>query len=287
MNYGFPYKGSKNKIAGHLLSQLPSGKRFVDLFGGGGAMSHCAILSGKYESVLYNELNSVNCNLMQDIIDGRFKNFVPEWISREKFFELKETDGYVKYCWSFGNNGRDYMFSKDIEPVKKAVHNELVFDIQGIKEYFPTWDCFRGVGIKNRRSEWSKFCRAVKKGDNSDRRLEQLEQLQQLERLERLKQFEISNKSYLNVDLKDGDVIYCDPPYINTNKYDFEFDYDEFWQWVRACKHTVFVSEYTAPSDFEPIFSIKKRSTLSSTNNSLVKTENLYCNRKLHKLSLF
>lgn len=51
MNYGFPYKGSKNKIAGQLLAQLPSGKRFVDLFGGGGAMSHCAILSGKYESL--------------------------------------------------------------------------------------------------------------------------------------------------------------------------------------------------------------------------------------------
>ena len=56
MTYGMPYTGSKNGIAETLISLLPPGKRFVDLFGGGGAMTHCAVLSGKYESVLYNEV---------------------------------------------------------------------------------------------------------------------------------------------------------------------------------------------------------------------------------------
>ena len=45
--YGITYQGSKNRIAGDLISLLPSGERFVDLFGGGFAMSHCALLSGK------------------------------------------------------------------------------------------------------------------------------------------------------------------------------------------------------------------------------------------------
>ena len=34
--YGLPYQGSKNQIAEELLSFLPPGNRFVDLFGGGG-----------------------------------------------------------------------------------------------------------------------------------------------------------------------------------------------------------------------------------------------------------
>ena len=49
--YGIPYMGSKDKIADDILSVLPGGKRFVDLFGGGFAMSHAALLSGKYEQV--------------------------------------------------------------------------------------------------------------------------------------------------------------------------------------------------------------------------------------------
>ena len=56
-NYGIPYRGSKRKIAERLISVLPSGQRFVDLFGGGAAMTCAAVVSGKYESVLYNDLN--------------------------------------------------------------------------------------------------------------------------------------------------------------------------------------------------------------------------------------
>lgn len=32
--YGIPYKGNKSKIAEEILTELPSGKRLVDLFGG-------------------------------------------------------------------------------------------------------------------------------------------------------------------------------------------------------------------------------------------------------------
>lgn len=36
MTYGLPYMGSKNTIAEDIINFLPSSKRFVDLFGGGG-----------------------------------------------------------------------------------------------------------------------------------------------------------------------------------------------------------------------------------------------------------
>lgn len=57
MRYGIPYMGSKNRIAEWIIDNLPPAKHFYDLFGGGGAIAHCALLSGKYEHVHYNELN--------------------------------------------------------------------------------------------------------------------------------------------------------------------------------------------------------------------------------------
>lgn len=35
-HYGVPYQGNKSRIADRIISVLPSGKRLVDLFGGGG-----------------------------------------------------------------------------------------------------------------------------------------------------------------------------------------------------------------------------------------------------------
>lgn len=54
--YGVPYSGSKNKLAEDIIALLPKGKRLVDLFAGGCAITHCALLSGKWESILSNDL---------------------------------------------------------------------------------------------------------------------------------------------------------------------------------------------------------------------------------------
>lgn len=59
--YGIPYKGSKAKIAEDILSVLPSGNRLVDLFGGGFAITDCALrkFSNKYNRFYYKEVRSV------------------------------------------------------------------------------------------------------------------------------------------------------------------------------------------------------------------------------------
>ena len=59
MNYGIPYKGSKNQIADWILANLPKRKNLYDLFGGGGAITHRALLSNKFERVHYNEINGL------------------------------------------------------------------------------------------------------------------------------------------------------------------------------------------------------------------------------------
>ena len=121
MKYGIIYQGSKNAIAEKIIEFLPSGRRFVDLFGGGAAISHCAVLSGKWQKVLYNEYNPLLVDLIKKAINGDFQN-EKRWISREDFFRLKEQDGYIKYCWSFSCAGNGYLYSKEVEPWKKALH---------------------------------------------------------------------------------------------------------------------------------------------------------------------
>lgn len=133
--YGAPYMGSKSKIAEDILAVLPRGKRFVDLFGGGFAMTHCAMLSGKYEEFYYNELNPLVVDMIKKAISGEYKN-EHRWIDRETFNSLKEKDGYIKYCWSFGNKGDSYLYSKEIEPWKKALHYARVFGDCGLLKEF-------------------------------------------------------------------------------------------------------------------------------------------------------
>ena len=66
----------------------------------------------------------------------------------------------------------------------------------------------------------------------------------------------VSSMSYEQYEHKDGDVVYCDPPYQNTGcDYNSEFNHDEFWEWVRTREYPVYVSEYNAPEDFVMIFS--------------------------------
>ena len=122
MQYGLPYKGSKNKICEDIMAILPKATHFYDLFAGGCAMTHCAMLSGKYQDFIANDIEPGCVTLFQNAINGKYKN-EERWISRDMFFDLKETDPYVKYCWSFGNNGDAYLYAPEIERFKKHLHH--------------------------------------------------------------------------------------------------------------------------------------------------------------------
>lgn len=126
MKYGLPYKGSKNKLAERIVSLLPKRTHLIDLFCGGCAISHAALLRNKYEHIHINDINWMCPTLFIDALNGKYQNET-RWISREDFFRLKDTDPYVAVVWSFGNNLRDYLYSKEIEPLKKAIHYAIFF----------------------------------------------------------------------------------------------------------------------------------------------------------------
>lgn len=178
MNYGIPYKGSKNKLAERIVHLLPKRTHLIDLFCGGCAVSHAALLMGKYEHIHINDINELPPRLFLNALNGEYEN-EDRWISREDFHRLKDTDPYVAVVWSFGNNLRDYLYSREIEPLKKAIHfavhfadstlaQELGYDLsfvadipdkreryRAIKQYFrnPNSEKPKGGGIKGLHSE--------------------------------------------------------------------------------------------------------------------------------------
>lgn len=128
--------GSKNRIAKQIIDFLPSGETLVDLFGGGGAITDCASESGKWNNIIYNELDVLPYTCFLKALRGEYENET-RWISREDFFKLKDTDEYVACCFSFGNNFRTYMYNEKIEPYKRAYHYAVVLnDFNPLSELF-------------------------------------------------------------------------------------------------------------------------------------------------------
>ena len=126
MKYGLPYKGSKNKLAERIVSLMPKADHLIDLFCGGCAVSHCAMLRDKWPHIHINDIDWRPVTLFVDALDGQYCDEM-RWISREDFFRLKDTDPYVAIVWSFGNNMRDYLYSQEIEPLKRAIHYAMFY----------------------------------------------------------------------------------------------------------------------------------------------------------------
>ena len=80
-------------------------------------------------------------------------------------------------------------------------------------------------------------------------------------------QFE--NKDYTELEIPSESIIYCDIPYQGTKQYSTskDFNHSNFWNWCREKAkqgHTIFVSEYNAPTDFECVWKKEAKSSLSA-----------------------
>ena len=137
--YGIPYQGSKNAIAAHIVGEyIPPSACLVDIFAGGCAVTHAA-LEAEFHKVIANDISDAP-ELFSAAARGEYKN-EKRWISREDFERLKNNDAYVRYCWSFGNNGDAYMYSQEIEPWKKALHYARVLGDRSLLRDILQEDC--------------------------------------------------------------------------------------------------------------------------------------------------
>ena len=288
--YGVPYKGSKNKIAKKIIDFLPSATNFYDLFAGGCAITDCAMQENKYKTYIINDIETGITEMFVKAIKGEYKN-ENRWISRDEFHKLKDIDPYIKYCWSFGNNGRNYMYSKEIEPWEKALHYARVLhNTSLLKEFGIDSDGSRAdvkthhEEYKNKYIDWQLkknkigLCR-LKQRLQSLQSLEGLQGLQSLERLQNLERLQSFNEDYQDIKIKPDSVIYCDIPYRNTEGYGSKFDYERFYKW--ACEQTqpIFISEYWMPEDrFECVLEIDGQSNMQGGGKKII--EKLFVPKK-------
>lgn len=312
-NYGLPYMGSKNKLAEEIVNFLPQKKVLVDLFGGGGAISVCASQSGKYEKIIYNELNTLIAETFQKALNGEYEN-ERRWVSREEFEKLKKTDGYVAICFSFSNNCNTYMYGHKIEPYKRAYHYAIVFDdFRPFNELFDdetTEKIKKSVeGITDLKERRIKFSLAL---DYYILSLERCEHLESKERFDLLKhtmnvngtprtacqQFDLNirvktespidvfNKDYADVELPSPEecVIYCDIPYDKTYSYvTGGFDYERFYKWCQEKTfegYQIYVSSYELPEDLFISVWEKQRHCKATSGSGKHVVEKIYTVRK-------
>ena len=122
------------------------------------------------------------------------------------------------------------------------------------------------------------------------KQLQQLRHLQQLERLPRLERFEqlnILNQSAFDVVIdtpNDETIIYLDPPYKGTVKYQEDVCHDELKRYIDNSPYTVYLSSYDF--DLPVVHAMKHNSAFSPTKNNAV-VERLFCNKTEHKNTLF
>lgn len=253
-----PYKGSKNGIAREVIAQLPPAEHFYDLFCGGCALTHAAMLSEKYKYFHINDIDPMMPAAFLKAVNGGF-NGETRWVDRETFNALKATDPYVAMCFSFGSDRATYAYGKNIEPWKKALHYARVlhdFSLlrkMGIGGDGSYKDCL------NHDAEYTdKYSRWI--GEKIECKVGDLESLQRLQRLQRLQSgnLEATNKSYDEVEVLPNSVIICDIPYKGTNgKYRCEFDHEAFYKWART-KENIYICEYNMPEEFQLVNIVSK-----------------------------
>lgn len=257
MRYGIPYKGSKSRIAKWVVDSLPASDTLVDLFAGGCAVTHAAILSNKWQRVIANDLLPAP-NVFQDATRGRFHD-ADMVTTREQFFG--SSDFATRLVYSFGNDTCSYIYSRDIERVKLAAERMIVAKTPRR----------RRLSYKSFITELEAYLRD---GGTTERirRLQALERLEELEGLERLQGFEgleVSNLDYRDVTVSSGATVYADPPYRGTRQiqYDGTFDHEQFDAWLAEVDFPVYVSEYTCPSGCVEIASTERVSSAAGSGN--------------------
>ena len=251
MSFGIPYTGSKNLLAKQICDVLPSGKRLVDLFAGGCAVTDCAIrcFAYKWDTFLINDLNRDPIDLYAKCLCG--ENPVSyDWVSHDDF---KKKDWATRLVWSFSNNTINYLYSRKVEPLKHdiehwvvtgtVIHDSGIFDgmelpiLSTLQERHEWWKKIGKKLIKERESSgYGRF------------NLKRLE----LERLERLERLEFSYLSYEQYEYRDGDIVYCDIPYLDTRCTHYkktDFNHSKFWEWTKSRPYDVYVSERIIPND--------------------------------------
>lgn len=93
-------------------------------------------------------------------------------------------------------------------------------------------------------------------------------------------------ESYLNAKYPDSATVYMDPPYSGVTKYKSgDFDHDEFWRFCGdlSSRCRVFVSEYSAPPNWLPVWEKSVNSSLTKDTGKKKAVEKLFTINRINQ----
>jgi DNA adenine methylase len=156
-----------------------------------------------------------------------------------------------------GNDNNEYLIAlwsalqKGWEPPTDVITKEFYRDIRTHKDrYAPEMVGLIGFAC----SYGGRFFEGLSK-TNGRKHIAQQAHDVLMKQLDKITNVTFICGDYRELEIPPLSLIYSDPPYLKAyNKYHCDFNFDEHWAWCRQKEqegHTVFVSEYDAPGDFE------------------------------------
>lgn len=235
-SYGLPYTGSKNRLAEKIICHLPEADTLVDVFFGGGAITHCAMVHNKFKNYIANDIRTTP-QFFKECIEGKHSNDL-RWISSDDFAKSSRDDWFVRLIWSFSNSCNTYIYGKKIEAYKKAFHYAICFDdFSLLEELYCDFICnkvkehLKGIPVEYWNDRRLAAMRAVKElialrpneltrnsfdcsadtGSNIQQHLERVYRIDTLMRVSRINHLErLSRCSNLNVSINNLDCYNLD-----------------------------------------------------------------------------
>ena len=158
-----------------------------------------------------------------------------------------------------------------------VVTKEEYYRVKANMDENPALAGFVGFGCSF-GGRWFEGLASNKKGDNYCARAER----SLMKDLPNLMNATFTCLDYREVKIPDGATVYADPPYEGTKKYATllgNFDHKAFWDYMRhlSKRCEVYISEESAPDDFECIWSQELTRTLDfNKSNQPKKVEKLF-----------
>lgn len=254
-----PYKGNKFQILDNIWNTIRGMnidiKGFVDPFCGGGSFSYWAAYEGYPVIASDFDESVVELHNAMKYCPELVRSWKSQFFNKEefkKFLDVQTAYGaFVRQVWSFSNDGRTYLTSTEKE--------------QDMFERFS-----KGVAEPNSR-------------------FKHLEDVLLLWAYHPNIQLQFLHRSFEEVEVPEGYVAYCDPPYANTDGYRVgAFDHNKFYEWALKQKGLVLISEYSMPEDFTLVdVYLKSVESARGANSVGKKEEKLFANQPVKKLTLF
>lgn len=271
MSYGFPYRGSKSNLAKYIVPilQAENSRTLLEPFAGGCSITDYCVRNNIFDNYIINDYSN-SALLYKELTELNQEerlNKYGKWITKDEF--LNTDNRIIRNIWSYNTNNRTYLFGKEIYDYYYCMFESVMNNNQELfKERFgidlPTGKDFiernrntikyitelirtheldnvlhqinrtKYIGLDKPRAEFISECRVIP-------------QIKRLLLLGSSKSITAYKGDYKDLSIPDHVVIYCDPPYNNTDnsQYKAEINYNDFIDWCieQSRRNPVYVSE--------------------------------------------